>query len=106
MGAWGVGLYSNDTASDVRENFRDLVAAGLTPEVATERLIADWEASKLNVDDNDFWLGLADTQHRLGHVVPEVVAHALAITEDPAELERWPAELRQRRASTLTKLRA
>ena len=66
VGAWGVGIFSNDVASDIREDFRDLVADGLSATAATDQLVSECGVGKSNDDDNDFWLGLAVTQPPLG----------------------------------------
>lgn len=55
-------------------------------------------------DDNDFWLGLAATQHRLGHIAPEVIERALAIARDPSELARWEPGDRPQRQKVLAEL--
>ena len=34
MGTWGTGLFSDDLAADVRDEFRDLIGEGLTTEAA------------------------------------------------------------------------
>jgi hypothetical protein len=70
MGAWGVGIFSNDTASDICEDFRDLIAEGLSAHEATLRLVGEYGVDGSDEDENDFWLGLAATQHRLGHIAP------------------------------------
>ncbi|NLJ54361.1 MAG: hypothetical protein GX344_09540 [Intrasporangiaceae bacterium] len=105
MGAWGVGIFSNDDAADLREDFRDLIAEGHSPDEATRRLT---EAYGIGTGDeaNDFWLALAATQHRTGHVGTDIIDRALAIIDDLSELERWPKADRRRRAATLAKLRA
>jgi hypothetical protein len=40
VGAWGTAVFSNDTSSDVRSEFRDLIADGLDAKEATDRLVA------------------------------------------------------------------
>lgn len=105
MGTWGPAIFSNDTAPDVREDFRDLVATGATPAEATEQILAEYGVGMPgDPDNNDLWLGLAATQHKTGHVVPEVIDRALAITESSQELERWEPGDRKARLQALTKL--
>jgi hypothetical protein len=90
MGAWGTALFSDDTASDVREDFRTLIGDGLTAEQATAALLDEWGSS---VDDRDegpsFWLALASTQWSLGRLLPHVRAKALEIIDSGADLARW-----------------
>ena len=40
MGAWGPGIFSNDTAADAREEWREALIAGADPRVASERIVA------------------------------------------------------------------
>ncbi|MDR7083153.1 hypothetical protein J2X01_002446 [Arthrobacter ginsengisoli] len=106
MGTWGPAIFSNDTAPDGREDFRDLVAKGATPAEATEKILAEYGVGILgDPDNNDLWLGLAATQHKTGHIVPEVIDRALAIAESPQELERWAPGDRKGRLRALTRLR-
>jgi hypothetical protein len=39
MGAWGIGLYSDDVAIDVRDIFKEMIGDGLETEDATNQLI-------------------------------------------------------------------
>lgn len=105
MGSWGVGIFSNDTGADVREDFRALICEGLSAEVATQRLRDEYGVGSGGADDNEFWLGLAAIQHRVGHVAPGVIDRALRIVEDPAELERWDGKHHARRRAVLEALR-
>ncbi len=106
MGAWGLGIFSNDAADDVREDFRDLIAAGFTADEATTRLREEHGVERLGVDANDFWLALAATQHKVGHVGQHVLERALDIIDDPVEMERWAPKDRRRRAAALAKLKS
>lgn len=104
MGAWGVGIFSNDDAADLREELRDLIADGHSANDATNKLVDDYGIGRGGVDDNDFWLGLAAAQHRIGHLGDGVLERALAIIDDPSELERWQPADRRRRRTVLDKL--
>lgn len=105
MGSWGVGIFSNDDAADLRDDFHELIADGLSPEEATRRLQHDYGVGDRGPDDNDFWLGLAAVQHSIGHVAPGVIDHAIEIIDSPAELERWSRKDRSRRKAALHRLR-
>lgn len=106
MGTWGTGIFDNDDAGGVREEFRDLIAAGKSADVATAELVESYGAAEADLEDHDFWLALAATQHSLGHVGTGVIERAIAIIDDPEELERWdPSDARRRRA-VLKKLRS
>lgn len=78
MGFWGKGLYQNDTALDVKDQFEELLRQGNNVEQITEHLIAK-SACLLN-DPNEtvfFWLALADTQWNCGVLVSPVKEKAL-----------------------------
>src|SRR5262245_40768679 len=77
MGAWGVGIFSNDDAADLREELRDLIADGHSANDATNKLVDDYGIGRGGVDDNDFWLGLAAAQHKIGHLGDGVLERAL-----------------------------
>lgn len=106
MGTWGTVIFSNDVASDVRSTYRELLGQGLSTEAASSKVIDEFcVGSPENVDNNDVWLALADTQHRTGHIAPQVINRAISITTSDEELERWePAEQRSR-SRALVKLR-
>lgn len=42
MGAWGVGIFENDDALDIRYHFRRLVREGYPMEEITERCMEDF----------------------------------------------------------------
>ncbi len=104
MGAWGTAIFSDDTAADVRDDYRDLLGDGLEPAAATDALL---ERMKETVADSDegpvFWLALALTQHKLGRLEERVQREALRVIDDGLGLDRWreagPAELRRRQAA-------
>jgi hypothetical protein len=83
----------------LREDFRDLIAECWSVEAATKRLQDEYGVGQSDDVDNDFWLGLAATQHRLGHVADGVIERALGIAKSAAELDRWPSADRNRRAA-------
>jgi hypothetical protein len=70
MGAWGVAVFSDDLAADIRGDFRELIGDGLTPSEATNRLVEQYASS---LDDSDempvFWIALALAQWKLERVM-------------------------------------
>ena len=90
VSAEGVGLYQDDTGHDVRAEFREYIADGLSPEDATTRLEAGWRDV---LGDEDvycaFYLALADTQWRLGRVVPRVRETAISLIDSGRDMRRW-----------------
>lgn len=108
MGTWGAGLFSNDTALDARDAYRDCLAQGMDGPAATAKVLADFRTS-LN-DPNDgppLWLALAATQWRYGRVEERVRDRALAIIDQGTDLARFAdhPRLQRARSQALKKLR-
>jgi len=102
MGAWGTALFSDDTACDVRDDYRDHVGDGLSGPEATDRLLHDWQQSLHDPDEGPvFWLALAATQWRCGRLESRVQEKALAVIADGSNLRPWaeqPKHLEKRKA--------
>jgi hypothetical protein len=111
MSTWGPGVFSNDLAADVRDQYRSLLEEQVPGDKASRRVIeafseVDEEESS---DFCDFWLALAAAQHQVGRLDDQVKARALAIIDSAQALGRWEAETSAelaRRKSVLAKLRA
>ncbi|MDR4968844.1 MAG: hypothetical protein RG740_04435 [Acholeplasmataceae bacterium] len=90
MGAWGTKLYQDDVAQDVRDEYKKLLKTGLSNEEATQKLIND---NKWLIDDMDdgpiFWFALADTQWKLGRLLPEVKDKAIQYIQDGEHVKTW-----------------
>lgn len=108
MGAWGVAIFSDDLAADLRDDFRDLIGDGLTAAEATDRLMAEYASS---LDDPDempvFWIALAAAQWKLGRLEERTKLAALQVIDDGTDLKRWddPKD-RVKRSVVLAKTRA
>lgn len=107
MSADGPGLFEDDTAHDVREQFIRLLAETQEGAAATRRLLAAWEDSLQRSDEGPiFWLALAATQWRYGCLQPEVSARAIEIIVSGSELARWHGSPYERqRAAVLGRLK-
>lgn len=113
MGTWDVGILDNDTALDVREEFRELVADGLDPETAVERLVESYQVEPDlsdvtgDVDAVQFWTALAATQVQCGRLSERVKQAVLEIAGSGADGPHWhelPAADQRRRAKAIQKL--
>lgn len=109
MGAWGTGIFQDDTACDVRDDYRRYVGDGLSGPEATVSILRDYASS---LDDAEqagvVWLALAATQWRCGRLESGTREQALRVIDGSSDLERWkdsPPD-RKRRAAALEKLRA
>ncbi|HXJ23833.1 MAG TPA: hypothetical protein VMT03_26810 [Polyangia bacterium] len=87
MGTWGVGLYQNDTACDVRDTWVEKLRQGAPAEAATAELLQEWGAPD---DDPLFWLALADTQWTWGRLDREVRDGARRALAAGGDLDLWP----------------
>ena len=67
MGAWGTGLFSNDTAADLRDDFKLYAGLPWPPAKLTEVLAEQYgvptEGPYDDADQTGFWLALADLYH-------------------------------------------
>jgi hypothetical protein len=105
MGIWGPALYSDDTARDLREEYRMLIGDGVDGVEATDRLLRDEASTGVEID-SVFWLVLADTQWQLGRLEPRVKDAALRVIADGSDLRRWEESPDlPRRKAVLDKLR-
>src|SRR5690348_13080437 len=100
MSAWGVGIFSDDFAADLRGEFRDLIGEGCSPSEAVDRLLDEY-ASSLDDDDRPiFWLALAAVQWKMGRLELRTKREALRAIDNGSGLRRWDdATLKQKRAS-------
>lgn len=109
MGAWGPAIFSDDTACDIRDDYKQEVANDVEGPEATRIVLAKF-ANQLNDPDDGpvIWLALAATQWKLGRLEDEVKAKALDIIDTGAGLDLWEeqgSELLDKRKAALQKLR-
>lgn len=107
MGAWGPAVFSDDTASDIRGEYRELLEDQVPDDEATRRVI---DAHRhLDADEEHvLWLALAATQSQLGRLDEQVKARALEVIDTGRGLELWEqagAKELARRKAALAKLR-
>ncbi len=100
MGAWGTGIFSDDNASDLREEYRDLIGDGVPGPEATDRLIAQWSPRGDPDLEPVFWLALALTQWTCGRLEQRVKDEALRVIADGSAIRPWAGspDERKRRA--------
>ncbi len=108
MGAWGPAIFSDDLACDIRDDFKELIGDGLTPQEATESLV-DTYADSISDDDEHgvFWLSLAQVQWKTGRLLDHVKQHALEVIESGSDLKRWEYDNKtlKKRTAVLEKLK-
>ena len=73
MGSWSTAIFSDDTACDVRDDFKDYIGDGYSSSEATNLIIAEWQKSLDDPDEESiFWLSLAVTQWNIGRLEKKV----------------------------------
>jgi len=100
MGAWGTGIFADDNAADLRDDYRKLIGDGATGPEATDRLITKW-APQGDADlEPVFWLALGLTQWSCGRLEERVRTQALRVIADGSAIRPWAGgpDERKRRA--------
>jgi hypothetical protein len=105
VSAWGSGIFSDDTACDVRSDYRALLEDGVPDDEAAQRIIES--CSTLDNDEQAvMWLALAATQSSLGRLDDAVKRRALQVIDSGAGLQPWEQagakELNRRRQALAT----
>lgn len=90
MGTWGVGIFQNDIADDVKSDYKNKLRIGKSDEEALKEIVYENNVF-INDDDDrfDFWFGLASTMHDLGRLTDTVKNTALILLESNQDLVRW-----------------
>lgn len=108
MGAWGTGIFQDDTACDIRDEYRDLLGEGLNAQAAKEKILESYAGSFADTDESSVaWLALAAVQSKTGRLDESTRNRALAVIDSGADLVRWkdnPKDFSKRKTA-LEKLR-
>ncbi|GAE34974.1 MarR family transcriptional regulator [Halalkalibacter akibai] len=93
MGAWGTGLYDDDTTCDVRDEFLEYFLAGHTAEEATKAILAEYEEEFSLDEDLEVlslvYIGLAGIQIKKKCLLDHVRQTTIACIDKGADLELW-----------------
>jgi len=90
MGAWGTGLYDNDTTCDVRNTYMDFLQEQFSNQEVYEKTFEMYKDCIGDIDDEPlFWFALAETQWKVGRLMPEVKATALEWIEKEGGVLLW-----------------
>ena len=105
---WGTGLFSDDVACDIRDQYRQFLEDGAEDGTATRLTLEKFEPY-LEESDGIALIAFAVTQSKLGRLEPNVRDRALAIIDAGADLVVWEREnpkLLPKRRAVLEKARA
>jgi hypothetical protein len=106
VGTSGTGLFADDVACDVREEFVERLRWGDDPMAATQAMLRSHLHLIDDVDDGPvFWLALAATQWKYGCLADDVRARAVTVIDSGADLARWSGAAASRRQAVLAALR-
>jgi hypothetical protein len=99
-GSLGRRIFSNDNASDLREDYRKLIGDGVSGVEATDRLIQEWAPDGDPDFEPVFWLAPAVTQWDCGRLEDRVKQRAVAAISDGSGVAPWAGgpDERKRRA--------
>lgn len=92
MGAWGTAIADNDDVLDFQGDFENLIDGGATVEDATRQILLSYELTTADddVDNHDFWLGLALAQYRAGTMTVMCIPKRW---KSPSQRQNWSAGL-------------
>lgn len=79
MGSWGIKLFNNDLACDVRDTYMGLLEKQVDDENAYRLTCYEYTEIFTTNEEPLFWLAMAHTQYKVGRLMPEVKEKALAI---------------------------
>jgi aryl carrier-like protein len=93
VGAWGTGLFDDDTTCDVRDSFIDYLDEGNTPEEATHLILEEYLDELDPEDDLEVmslvYIGLSSIQMKKKCLQEQVRKTAIDLIERGADLELW-----------------
>ena len=106
MGAWGTGLYDDDTTCDVRDDYVKNLKKGMSDSEASKQildqfgdLIKDLEVGCL------VYFSLADTQWKYGRLDQKIKEHALALINQAGDMTCWEPSEEPARKKVLERLK-
>ena len=90
MGTWNYGIFDNDVAQDIKEEYLDLLKRGIESTEATKKVISQNQDIIDDIDEAPtFWFVLADIQWEYGILEDAVKKMALIYLNSDALLEQW-----------------
>jgi len=89
MGAWGAGLYANDSTCDVRDTYIGFLEDQLSNQEAYEKTLEKCREYIGDQDEPFLWFALAESQWKVGRLMPEVKSKALDWIRKGGGLELW-----------------
>jgi Domain of unknown function (DUF4259) len=93
MGAWGTGIFDDDTTCDVRDDFIEYLDEGKSTEEATKIILEEY-LDEFDVDEDLevmslVFIGLSAIQMEKNCLQEEVCTKTISLIERGADLELW-----------------
>lgn len=105
MGTWGVDIFDDDFAFDIKGDYEDILSSGLSHEAVTKTLVNEYQDA---LDDPEescvFWLALASIQLEHNALLNNVKTNALDVINSERDLLRWEG-LQDKRKPILEQLK-
>lgn len=89
MGIWSSHLYGNDTTTDVRDSYQELIYETLDIKKAYVELMKEYDEYLGTNEEALVWYAIADLQWRYGRLMPEVKEKALYWIENDGGVDLW-----------------
>lgn len=104
MGTWGVKIFDDDEACDIRDDYREKIIVGYTDIEAETAIINEYSDDP----EQSFWLPLAITQWKIGRLSERVKKNALVSIDRELESlsEYWKEDAIPKRKKELLQARA
>jgi hypothetical protein len=97
MGAWGAGLWEDDLACDIQDEWNDLLDEGMSPRKATKIILNTWleefeeydDDIERQPDESILYISLVALQLRHKALTIGIKKRAIELIEKGADLELW-----------------
>ena len=95
MGVFGVKIYEDDIALDVKEEYLEKLRKGIEDKTALKEIIKEYKDYISDIDEGPvFWIALADTMWKVGRLTEKVKREALNAIDK--NLIRWKKETNEK----------
>ncbi len=94
MGTWGVKIYQDDLALDIKDEYKYLLEKGKTNEEAIKEMLETFEGEIEDADEGAmFWIVFADVLWNYGRLTEEIKKKAIEEIESGRDLIKWKQEV-------------
>ena len=106
MGTWGVGIFQNDVALEVKDSYIKKLQVGKSNNEAYIETVNELNEIVADPDDKiDFWLAIASLMYDYGRLTADVKNKALEIINSKNDEERWDAKDKKKRNHIIESLK-